>query len=103
MSANFDDLPAYVAFLHGEQFSWHSELSAEKVNGTKPDDVEMLSGEKCIWPGGPSGGGYHSDLLSRRAFALAVTTQVNRYCNSSFHILAVKSDCTTCTVHLRAF
>ena len=32
---------------------------------------------------------------SRRALALAVTTQVSRYCNSSFHILAVKYGCTS--------
>ena len=32
---------------------------------------------------------------SRRALALAVTTQVSRYCNSSFHILAVQSGCTS--------
>ena len=32
---------------------------------------------------------------SRRALALAVTTQVSRYGNSSFHILAVRLGCTT--------
>ena len=34
-------------------------------------------------------------LMSRRALALAVTAQVSMYCNSSFHILAVQSGCTS--------
>jgi len=49
---HYDSLPDYVAFLHGEQRSWHTPeegLSVEKLESDSPAAVEMLAGEQCVW------------------------------------------------------
>lgn len=49
---HYDRLPGYVAFLHGEQASWHTPeggLSVEKLEYDTPPAVEMLAGDACVW------------------------------------------------------
>ena len=67
MHANFDHLPTYTAFLHGDQFSWHAHLDAQKLVDLKPDDVEMLAEDTCLWPrpARPSNSAYSVDRHAR--------------------------------------
>lgn len=44
---NYDNLPDFVAFLHGDQHSWHSDLDVHRILRAKPPNVEMLS--TCKW------------------------------------------------------
>lgn len=49
---HYDDLPDYVAFLHGDQKSWHTPaegVSVEKLAHDSPAAVEMLAGDACVW------------------------------------------------------
>jgi len=46
--ANYHNLPEYVAFLHGDQTSWHSTLNACNLAQDRPKNVHMLS--HCFFP-----------------------------------------------------
>jgi len=48
---NYDRLPAYVAFLHGAEVSWHTPVAglADRVLHSAPADVEMLADSSCQW------------------------------------------------------
>merc|ERR1712007_351671 len=44
---NYDDLPGYAVFLHGDQKSWHSTVTVGDLLKQRPANVKMLS--KCYW------------------------------------------------------
>lgn len=47
---NYENLGAkYLAFLHGELHSWHSQDVLSRVRMAKPANVEMLSDHTCTW------------------------------------------------------
>jgi len=48
---NYDTLPAYVAFLHGPEVSWHTSDAgiAERVQSSTPEEAEMLADSSCLW------------------------------------------------------
>jgi hypothetical protein len=77
MVSNYDSLPDYVAFLHGDEKSWHSHLSVPILESAHPSDVQMLADDKCTWPArarmksDKHGGGPASTLLYNAFFGIS--------------------------------
>jgi len=85
MVSNFDGLPDYVAFLHGDPKSWHAQYDANTLTHTHPDDVQMLAGEKCIWPEpGPFDRGGHGPM-STNANRPALDLLYNAFFSMTFN------------------
>lgn len=81
ISDNYDTLPDYVAFLHGDQNSWHSTLDAKEIAQQRPEQVIMLSNDICRrleeWYGGMEK--TLLDMLFPALFGMSITDGYEKF------------------------
>jgi len=81
ISDNYDTLPEYVAFLHGDQHSWHSTLDAEEIAQQHPEKVIMLANDICRkleeWYGGMEKS--LLDMLFPALFGMSITEGYDKF------------------------